>query len=249
MSVIILQSAAIVRPEWVDDCLSSVVDWCKRAGYRHHFLDDTLFDCVPNWYLEKIDGRLPIASDYARLWHCRQLLKAGAEQVLWLDADTLITDPEWRLPNTSHTLFGEECWVQCDERGRLQIKRQPHNAFSAFRHDSPVLDFLLEATQSIIARADPQFIAPQMVGPKLLKALHNIVHFDLVPAAGALSPEVIQAITDGGGAALALFLDERRCNTAMVNLCASLQRHPDGEEALPLARIKSLIGAESITNS
>ncbi len=241
MRVTVFQSAASSRPQWVDGCLDSVIDWCKHAGYQHRFLGDDLFDCVPDWYMDKVAGRLPIAADYARLWHCRKLLNEGEQQVLWLDADTLVIDVDWRLPSQSHTLFGEECWVQRSERGNLQVKRQPHNAFSAFRRDSPVLDFLLEATGSIIARADPQFISPQMVGPKLLKALHNIVHFDLVPAAGALSPEVIQAIVDGGGAALERFLDERRCETTMVNLCASLHQQSDDGVGLPLAKIKHLI--------
>lgn len=204
------------------DCLASVANWSKDAGYSYHFVGDALFECVPNWYFDKVRQRLPIAADYARLWHCRRLLDAGAGQVVWIDADTLVIDRCWRVPHHSHTLFGEECWVQCNDKGKLQIKRQPHNAFSAFRRDSPVLDFLLEATRSIIARADPEFIAPQMVGPKLLKALHNIVHFELLPAAGALSPEVINAIADGGGAALDCFLAGRRANTAMLNLCASL---------------------------
>ena len=246
MRVTVLQSAADLRPAWVDGCLHSVAEWCALAGYEYQFIDDGLFDCVPRWYLDKVAGRLPIAADYARLWHCRRLLNEGAEQVVWIDADTLVTDVRWRLPGEYLTTFGEECWIQSDDKGRLQVKRQPHNAFCAFRHDSPVLDFLVDATQSIISRADPQFIAPQMVGPKLLKALHNIVHFQLLPAAGALSPEVIRAIVDGGGKALELFITERRCDTAMANLCASLQQYSANGDQLPLADIRRLVGAVAL---
>ena len=42
------------------------------------------------------------------------------------------------------------------------------------------------ALQDCIERADAAHIAPQMVGPKLLKALNNLAQFTLVPEAAAL---------------------------------------------------------------
>ena len=46
----------------------------------------------------------------------------------------------------------------------------------------------------MIEHVDPDPIAPQMVGPKLLKALHNLAHFDLEPEAGTMSPLLLKAI-------------------------------------------------------
>ena len=57
-----------------------------------------------------------------------------------------------------------------------------------------VLNFLIHTIESMIARVDPEHIAPQMVGPKLLKALHNLAHFDLESEAGAMSPLLLKAI-------------------------------------------------------
>jgi len=54
-----------------------------------------------------------------------------------------------------------------------------------------VLGFLVYLSESIIELADAAHIAPQMVGPKLLKALNNLAQFTLVPVAGAVSPELL----------------------------------------------------------
>ncbi|MCZ6710486.1 MAG: hypothetical protein O7B25_08995, partial [Gammaproteobacteria bacterium] len=57
-----------------------------------------------------------------------------------------------------------------------------------------VLPFLIHATLRIIHQVDPAHLAPQLVGPKLLSALHNIVGFDLIDRVGAFSPLVIDAL-------------------------------------------------------
>lgn len=77
-------------------------------------------------------------------------------------------------------------------------------------------------TQSIIERADASYIAPQMVGPKLIKSLHTLAHFSLMPEVGALSPELLQELVTKPSEAVSLYLAQDRPPLKMLNLCQSM---------------------------
>jgi len=96
-----------------------------------------------------------------------------------------------------------------------------------FTRESVVLPFLRQLASSIIRRADADHIAPQMVGPKLLKALHSLSSFGLFPEAGALSPALLREIEVGHGPAIACYRGGHRPPLKMVNLCASLVSDDD----------------------
>ena len=61
-----------------------------------------------------------------------------------------------------------------------------------------------------------------MVGPKLLKVLNNLARFTLVPAAGAVSPELLTEWVGDAGPATACYEQATRPPLALVNLCSSL---------------------------
>ena len=126
------------------------------------------------------------------------------------------------MPDWTHTFFGEECWVQPTAEGAWRAFQSPHNAFMGFTAASPVLGFLAYLSESIIERADAAHLAPQMVGPKLLKALNNLAQFTLVPEAGAVSPELLAEWVDKAGPATACYEQAARAPLALVNLCSSL---------------------------
>ncbi len=92
-----------------------------------------------------------------------------------------------------------------------------------------MLGFLAYLSYSIIERADVAHIAPQMVGPKLLKALNNLAQFTLVPEAGAVSPDLLAEWVGDAGPATACYEQATRGSLALVNLCSSLNY---SEEAL-----------------
>ena len=114
-----------------------------------------------------------------------------------------------KVAPVSSCVFGQELWVQKNlpkshpkgaekpqrQRGTWQARKNVHNALAAFRKDCPVLPFLIEVIQRMMHRVDANFIAPQMMGPKLLSNLHNLADFELMPSVGALSPEVILDLT------------------------------------------------------
>lgn len=222
MKTLVIQSLRTgAAPAWIDACLDSVAAWCQHSGFERRLLGDELFDCVPLWYLDKT-GPGPVAADYARLVLLRQALEEeGYDRAAWLDADVFVLDAGFDIACTGSCAFGREVWVQ-EDNGRLKARSNVHNAVCVFRRGCVVLPFLAETVASIIRRADPAHIAPQMVGPKLLGALHSLYDFELLPAAGAISPAVARDLASGGGPALDLLLAGSPAPLAAVNLCASL---------------------------
>lgn len=209
--------------------MASVGDWAESQGYAYQCIGDELFDLVAPDIRTKLQNRKPILADIARLRWIESELAARDGLVVWVDADTLVVDATWRVPDSTHTFFGEECWVQPTTEGPWRAYQSPHNAFMGFTAASPVLEFLVYLSESIIERADAAYIAPQMVGPKLLKALNNLAQFTLVPEAGAVSPELLAEWVGETGPATACYEQAARPSLALVNLCSSLTQ---SEEAL-----------------
>ena len=220
--ITILQSAADARPDWVSRCMTSVADWCQRRGYTYQMIGGEGFGLGEPGLPAQLHDRKPILADLARLRWIESELSARGGLVVWIDADTVVVDPTWRIPDSTHTFFGEECWVQPSAEGAWRAYQSPHNAFMGFTAASPVLGFLAYLSESIIERADAAHIAPQMVGPKLLKALNNLAQFTLVPEVGAVSPELLVEWVGETGPATACYEQATRGSLALVNLCSSL---------------------------
>lgn len=232
--VLVIQSAAADAPAWQQRCMDSVQAWAARQGYAYRFLGDELFDQVPDWYLAKVRGRMPIAADLGRLQWVERLLSERYSWVLWFDADVLVFAPN-RLDVAlgGSCVFGQEHWVQAkashesnntSKRGpRWLVRKNIHNAFAAFPRGCPVLPFLIDLILRMMKRVDADYIAPQMMGPKLLSSLHNLAAFDYVAEVGALSPEVLEEIATGrGNGALKALCDAQPKPLVAANLCASL---------------------------
>lgn len=219
---VLLQSAPLVRPAWVDGCLESVRSWAEKREFDYRFVGDELFDELPQRFLTKLKGRTPIIADLARLRLMQRYLETSGGHVLWIDADSLIVNPDWSPNLHAVAGFGEECWVYQNEEGAWRRFITPHNAFMTFAAGSPVLPFLSYLSESIIDRVVSDRIAPQMVGPKLIKALNNLADFDLYPEAGAMSPALLHEITGHPGPAVACYQGVDRQPLDCVNLCASL---------------------------
>ena len=202
--------------------MAGVASWAENSRFEYVCYGDEFFDVLPAWYRQKLVGRGPILADLARLIHVRSALKEGYEAVIWCDSDTLIIDPSWQPKTPSHSIFGHELWLQRGKSGHLEIRKQPHNAYLMFTATSPVLDFLIHTVESIIHRADPENIAPQMVGPKLLKALNTFADFDLEHAAGAMSPMLLDVLLSGDSEITSYFKEAQVSPPKVMNLCASL---------------------------
>lgn len=218
-------------PPWITRCLASVRAWAAGRGYDYRFVDDAILGLVPDWYREKAAGVLPIVTDLARLRLIQALLAEGYDRAVWLDADVLVFDaPGLTIDVTGGCAFGREVWVQPAGGSRLRVYRNVHNAVSVFVAGDSFLGFYADTCESIVGR-HRSGMAPQIVGTKLLTALHSLVGFALIDDVGMLSPLVVRDVVAGGGPAL----DRMRAATPgpirAANLCASLAgRTADGVE-------------------
>jgi hypothetical protein len=235
VTTVVLQSWHARRdPAWIARCMASVEAWTLSHGYAYRFLDDALFDRLPEALAPKLMARPAMAADLARLLLAGEVLSEGAERVVWFDADSFIFAPDRLILPDAPYAFGREIWIQPGARGRPRIYRNIHNAACLFDAGNPALEFLIEAAARIAARLEGP-ASPQLLGPKLLTALHNIVAFPLIETAGAASPLVLRDLAAGGGPALEALRAEPPL-PAVLNLCASLVgRQIDGvavDEAL-----------------
>jgi len=221
-ATLVIQSHREPLPfDWLRICLDSVESWARQRHFDYRFVGDELFDLVEADLLHKTRGQIVIATDLARLRLLQRQLAQGYDRVVWCDADFLIFDPGAFVLPQDDFAFGREVWVQKDERGRLRVYPKPHNACMMFRRGNGCLDFYADAAARLL-RLNRGGMPPQFIGPKLLGALHNVARFPLIESAGMLSPLVERDILAGGGAALALFLQESRLAPTGVNLSASL---------------------------
>ena len=220
----VLQSCTPAAAQgWQQRCLDSVRAWATQQGHAHHWIDDALFDHLPDALRRRTAGQAVIASDLARLAWMQAALEDGAGAVLWLDADTLIVDPaQFRLPAADFAV-GREVWVQADGR-RWRSYRKVHHACLLARPGNVALPFYRDAAARIILAHRDGHMVPQLLGPKLLTALHNLAPFPVVETAGVLSPAVIHDLLAGGGPAYARWQRDSAVLPAAVNLCASSVR-------------------------
>ena len=227
-NVLVLQSVGSDAPVWHRRCMVSVEQWARRQDYIYRALGDDLFDPVPDWYLAKARGRMPIAADLGRLQWASQMLNQGYDWVIWFDADVLVFAPDMlEIDLQQACTFGQEHWVQLKSgtQNRWEVRKNIHNAFAAFPVHCPLLPFLIDLVLRMMRRVDPDHIAPQMMGPKLLSSLHNLADFDVRPDIGALSPAVTQAVAGDHATvdALTALCRAQPQPLVAVNLCASLE--------------------------
>lgn len=220
MTVHILQShnPNAVTP-WIQACLQSVRNWAADQGYDYQFIGDELLAALPDDLKRKTASQPVVSSDLGRLIWLQQRLDEGAETAVWLDADTWIFNPaEFHLP-AANAAVGRECWIQADGR-RWRCYRKVHNAALMFRTDNSLLPFYRETAERLLRAHAGTRVVPQLIGPKLLTALHSACQLPVWEQAGVFSPAVIADLMRGGGAALQLLL-KRGAPPAAANLCQS----------------------------
>lgn len=218
---LVLQSHRLPLPgRWLEPCLDSVRAWAQASGFDYRFEDDALFDGLDAPLRERTAGQPVIAADLARLAVLEGALHEGYRRAVWLDADTLVVDPDRLILSDDDYALGREVWIQREDR-RLRAYVKVHNAFLQFGAGNPFLGFYRHAAERIVL-AHTGDMVPQLVGPKLLTALDNLIGCPVVEEAAMLSPAVIDDVLAGGGAALTLFQARSSRPPAAVNVCGSL---------------------------
>lgn len=232
MNTLVFQSYTSNLPIWMQQCQHSVYKWSIANGYDYAFVGDDIFSLNPSWFRQKLEQRMPIRSDLARLLYTKHALQFY-ERVVWFDIDCIIFYPEQLILRDEPYTFGQERWIQPHKKNGWKIYKNVCNAFFQFQRNNSFLEFYIEAAKNMIRRVDKQYIAPQMIGPKLLTALHNIVQLPVTTMIGSASPWLIKECAQGEGALIQKIeksIERESC--VALNLCSSLM---ETEETLQAA--------------
>ena len=223
-STLVVQSHRLPLPHaFLSQATDSVKQWALAQGFGYEFIDDQLFDRLTPELYGKCTQQLVVATDLARLVVLQELLASGAQRVVWCDADTLIFAPDQIELPISGAAFGRESWLQY-EQGTLRIRRKIHNAFMVFCAGDPVLDFYAFAAEKILRRhvsSDSAPMVAQLIGPKFLTMLHNVVDFAVLEGAQVLSPPLVLAILEQDEQLLKRYRAQCVQPAYALNLCAS----------------------------
>ncbi len=247
MSVCVLQSHRAPLPHpWLAACLASARDWAVQRGYDYHFVDDDLFDVLPEDMRHRDDIGAVIKSDLARLRFAQTLL-GSFERVVWLDADVLVIAPRVFDVPVSGSAVGRENWVQSDRKGNLRNYRKVHNAAMVFSRGDSLLGFYADSAERLL-RANTAAMPPQFIGPKLLTALHNTVQLPVWESAGMMSPMVgLDLLGEGNGRALAVLREAHTVPVAALNLCSSSCQRGELNDTQMAAIIDILLTREALS--
>ena len=232
VSTLVIQSYRTEAvPVWIETCMQSVCDWAHGAGFSYEFVGDEIFDLLPDDYRQAAAGRFPVLTDLGRLLLIRRALEGRFDRAIWVDADVLVFHADClSVPGNMGYGFCREIWVQPNSRRPYALKcyRNVHNAFCFFERGNAFLDFYIHACERIVGAAAGQ-IPNQIVGTKLLTALHNMVGLPLLESVGMFSPLVIRDVAAGSGEAASRLRHETSGPLAAANLCSSLfGRETDG---------------------
>ncbi len=215
--------------------MDSVRAWCGVMNYRYEFIGDEFFVICGEDYLARVGDNKRSITNLARLELTRTRLAEGWDQVIWLDADTFIFDPNrFELALTDGYAFAREVWVAEKADGWLRADVGVHNAAIVFRGHHPDLDLLIHTIRHIVATR--LIHSNYQVGTKLLLGLQYSLDFKVVAQAAMFSPDMVRAIaqpsTLQSRRILALHAKEYRFRVYAANLCWSMKDELDPDAVM-----------------
>ena len=57
---------------WLQRCMRSTRGWAATQGFDYRFIDDSFFDCLPDWYRRSAGGNMQVLANLARLVVAKQ---------------------------------------------------------------------------------------------------------------------------------------------------------------------------------
>jgi hypothetical protein len=229
MKTVVYQSYRTVDvAQWIERCMESVRDWAELKGFDYAFIDDEIFDRVPDWYRQKANNSIWLMTDLARLELAREFLADGYDRTIWVDADILIFDPDrFDIDIDSEYAFCKEVWVLPVKEGKLPIKLQTNNSVTIFTRNNSFLDFYIYACQSIVRNLGKDFSGLE-VGTQFLSQLYRDLRFQRLHDVGQFSPILCWDIVNGDGAISAAYIDKVGEPIRAANLCGSFRNRKYG---------------------
>jgi len=208
---------------WIISCLASVKTWAAERQYAYEFMDDSLFDPVPDWYRKRCSKQLLPVTDLARLLQIQRRFDAGWERVVWIDADVLVFNPKgFSIDIDASCALTRELWTGRNAQGKLYCSEGINNSTIVMRRGNAMLPFLIYASETLVRNTPIEKIDHVTVGTRFLSRLALAMPIARLNNVGMFSPALIKEVAAGGSEFTRLFAQHSQTPIAAANLCASL---------------------------
>jgi hypothetical protein len=201
--------------------MESVRRWAEGQQASYQFVGDELLGLAPEWFRQKAGRYTTIITDLARLLCIRQFLSAGADRVLWIDADVIIFRPEsLRIDPDLSYAYSKEVWCWKDEQQDIKTLLKINNAACLFRSTPAGLNHLNEYIDDCLSllKRTQKVRDHTLIGTRYLTA-KGFASLPILPGFGLLSPTVMNAILTGDNEVLARFVQQHGEPIGAANLC------------------------------
>ncbi len=209
-------------PNWINVCMDTVKTWAAKNQYDYVFIDDELFNKVPDWYRQKVNSQIHLVSDLARLNLAREYLDKEFDRAIWIDADVVIFDQEnFQLPQHQGYSFSREVYVWSDRNQQLKMQRRVNNAVMYMDKGNHFLPFYIESCMNMIKSREE--FRHTLVGTDFLSAVNHYYPIDHIHSMGLFSPLLTQNIIARSGPALDIFCQHFAHPIYAANLCLTFR--------------------------
>jgi len=180
-------------PRFVERCLASTADWARLCGFEYRMLGDEFFDVLPGWYRERLGGHIVQQTNLARLRYAREVLAAGADRAVWVDADVLVYDPGALVLDAPEGFaLCREAWLSPSGA----CTRGVNQAVVVADRGHPLLDYLVWAHETLV-RDRPDQVKRFGTATALLAGIHAATPLPVVTGIGMLTPAMLREIGAG----------------------------------------------------
>ena len=214
-------------PTWLKTCMQTVKDWAELNGFDYQRVDN-FFDYVPDWYIDKAQGKINVIADLSRLEIAKKFLNQGYDRTIWMDADVVVFDADkLKIETTEDYLVCREVWLDTEDdknfgEGTLFCSQKVTNSLVYFTENNSFLDFYIYATKSILKNQLGR-LSRLAVSTKFLSRIYEIMELPLFTQMGLLSPILMHGIVAEQTDICQLYADSLKSPIYAANLCLSFR--------------------------
>lgn len=219
--MIILQAyEGRTTPDWIARCMQSVQSWAASQGHDYRF-SPLLFDRIPEWFRRHCAPEIGPLTDLGRLCLMQALFDEGAEDVVWIDADVLVFDPEnFHLPVRPGFLVIDEVTVGPGAQGEpFASARGVNGAVLGASRGHALFGIYRDAIESLVRDCRPGAVPRTIAGPQLLTVLAQTHVMARLTSVGLFTPAILNDLVHGRDAMPRFFSQTFGHRVAAANLC------------------------------
>lgn len=213
-------------PPFVERCMATTAGWARSRGFDYRRLGDDFLDVLPGWYRDRVHWHIVQQTNLARLRYAREVLAAGADRAVWVDADVLVYDPD-RLALDAPDGFAlcREAWIAPSGACVHGISQTVVVA----DRGHPLLDYLVWAHETLV-RNRPERVQRFGTATALLAGIHAATPLPATTCIGMMNPTMLREIADGNsGPVTRKYVRAHGYPMQAVNLALSLVGVPFGD--------------------